>query len=131
MLLRFNDRNVIDSDVELMQDMQDSESDLLDDYKKSAALKQVSLKRMLESKLRKDRRRKCHMLKQMDEKLALGVGAYKHQDMSYQHDAVEMSDIGSAHDSYYSNGVARSTYQSHIPGANGSHAQNFTGSGRP
>jgi len=94
-----------------MPELGPSDSDLLEDYKKTALTKNLPLRKVLEFKLRKQRRRKCALLKQMDEKLALGVGNYRHGEQ-YEHDVIELRDFGHVYASGYSVGGARSTYNS-------------------
>ena len=66
LLLKFSDRHVIDSDSELMQSLDDSESDLLDEYHKKNDTDSVSVNDSLLKILRQKRKKKCAMTKMVD-----------------------------------------------------------------
>ena len=71
LLLRFNDRHVIDSDSELMASLNESEDDILAEVKRTSKVKLYD---------RLDHRRlakKCAFVKKFDRGLMRGVGKYR------------------------------------------------------
>ena len=89
LLLRFNDKHVIDSNSELMDSLPSSESDLLCDYRNKGAGNPVQLTQnhllretLKETIMMERRKKKCAMLKHLDYELLLSVGKYRHTNQS-------------------------------------------------
>ena len=75
-LLKFNDKHVIDSDSELMSPLGGSDSDLLQDYREKTM--SVNVRDSLVKTLRQRRRRKkCALLTRLDAQLLESVGKYR------------------------------------------------------
>ena len=75
-LLKFNDKHVIDSDSELMSSLGGSDSDLLHDYREKTV--SMNVRDSLVKTLRQRRRRqKCALLTRLDAQLLESVGKYR------------------------------------------------------
>ena len=75
-LLKFNDKHVIDSDSELMSSLGGSDSDLLHDYREKTV--SMNVRESLVKTLRQRRRRqKCALLTRLDAELLESVGKYR------------------------------------------------------
>ena len=127
--MRFNDRHVIDSDSELMQSLNDSGTDLVEDIRKANNVRENdrgSLRRALAQKISKRRRtKKCAMLKRLDVKIEEHVGKYRHRVVDvddYDEDRrleSAPSEVSSAHRSdapSNASGIPGSLHQNETPG---------------